>query len=129
MKSSWSYSSFTQAHLPALLVPFSNYYLLAYSSKSDPFLHCFTFQVNSSSKRQTIFDSLIISAPHSPITALHQGSDLHSIIIGYATGEVLIGFFDEEDEELIDLPYGISYYTHGKRALNNHFVFVLLDVK
>ena len=81
---------------------------------------------SSSDKRQNIIDSLVLSTLHSPITALYQGTDLHSVIIGYATGEVLIGRFEEEDEEVIDMPYGSSYYTHGKRALKHHFVCVFL---
>ena len=79
--------------------------------------------------RQEVTETQLLSVLHSPITAVHQGSDLHSIAIGYETGEVVVGFIDGLINETPPQPYGTSYLSANSFPLKEEHVESFSDTQ
>ena len=105
--------------------------MILYACQFDSFIRGCLVSLPSTEnhKNTSIKESFILSTLHSPITSICQGADLHTIAIGYQSGDVLVGFLDGGIENTSSLyPYGNTYLVSNAYSLKNEFVFYVVDI-
>ena len=107
-----------------------NQFAIIYSSQFDSFVHgCIISPTATKGTHNNIIvkDSFIISTLHFPITSICQGTDFHTIAIGYQSGDVLIGYLDcTISNSSSPYPYGNTYPISNHYSLKKEFVFAFI---